>query len=116
MPTKGLGIIQFAVTNCTSGGYLIILSINKCWFQMKEIEKKIFIPMLGHYETVSHTQVHINCTRRCHFDIMWYGYCAKISCFLRTCKIPLHCVNFQYTGKVATIHREYTAAFKLVIE
>lgn len=29
--------------------------------------------------------------------------------FLRTCKIPLPCANFQNTGKVAMIHRVYSS-------
>lgn len=64
-------------------------------------------------------QVHISILRVDIISFVRYAVWLlweNTACFSRTCKIPLHCVNCQSAGKVATIHREYTAAFKLATE
>lgn len=58
-----------------------------------------------------HTQVHpCNYADTCHFTSTSCGVATveKYFVFLRTCKIPLPCANFQNTGKVAMIHRVYS--------
>lgn len=77
--------------------------------------KRLSLPTQFHFNSSSrdlgHTQVYLfNYADTCHF--------TQTSCdmatveeyfvFLRTCKIPLPCANFQNTGKVAMIHRVYS--------